>query len=164
MKEEVEEALRKGEASLGIDNIPAELLKLGGPEIIKDLTTLCHRIWKTKERPKRMDSIHDHSTPKKGNLRLCKHNRTVSLITHSCKIMPRVILNRLKGKAEEILAELQAGSSAGRSTIEQILSIRLIKGKHLVYQEDPIHFKKAFDRIWQEGLYQIIKKYNFDED
>ena len=51
---EVKEALRtsKGGKSPGADNIPAELVKHGGPEMIMVLNTLCKKIWKTKECPK----------------------------------------------------------------------------------------------------------------
>ena len=38
--------------------------------------------------------------------------------------MLRVILNRLKAKVEELLAEEQAGFRPGRSTVEQIFSSR----------------------------------------
>ena len=150
----VEEALctLKGGKSLGA--VPTELFRHGGPEMIKVLTTLCQRIY----------SIHDHSTPKKGNVRLCKNYRTISLISHPSKIMLRVILNRLKGKAEKILAEEQAGFSAGGSTTEQIFNVRLIIEKHLLHQKDLIHnfiaFKKAFDRIWHKGLWQVMRNYN----
>ena len=89
--------------------------------------------------------------PKKGNLKLCKNYRTISLTSHPNKIILRVILNRLKGKAEEILAEEQTGFRVGTSTTEQIFNVRLSIEKHLLHQKDLIHnfidFKKAFDRI-----------------
>ena len=46
---------------------------------------------------------------KKGNLQLCQNYRTISLISHPSKVMLKVILNRLKPQAEEIIAEEQAG-------------------------------------------------------
>ena len=58
---------------------------------------------------------------KKGNLQLCQNYRTISLISHPSKVMLKVILNRLQPQAEEIIAEEQAGFTAGRSTTEQIL-------------------------------------------
>eukprot|EP00745_Piridium_sociabile_P015091 TRINITY_DN22265_c0_g1_i1.p3 TRINITY_DN22265_c0_g1~~TRINITY_DN22265_c0_g1_i1.p3 ORF type:complete len:106 (-),score=22.03 TRINITY_DN22265_c0_g1_i1:311-628(-) len=77
-----------------------------------------------------------------------------------------VLLNRLKGKAEEILAEEQAGFRPKRSTTEQIFNIRLLIEKHLQHQHDLYHnfidFKKAFDRVWHEGLWQVLKNFNFD--
>ena len=51
--------------------------------------------------------------PKMGNLQLCQNYRTISLISHSSKVMLKVILNRLKPQAEEIIAEEQAGFRAG---------------------------------------------------
>ena len=63
---------------------------------------------------------------KTGNLQLCQNYRTISLISHSSKVMLKVILNRLnrlKPQAEEIIAEEQAGFRAGRSTTEQIFNL-----------------------------------------
>ena len=67
--------------------------------------------------------------------------------------MLRVILT---AKAEELLAEEQAGSRSGQSTVEQIFSNRVIIEKHLLNQRDLFHnfidFKKAFVRVWHAGL------------
>ncbi|MEW8546335.1 MAG: reverse transcriptase domain-containing protein, partial [Candidatus Thiodiazotropha sp.] len=62
--------------------------------------------------------------PKKSNLQLCQNYRTISLISHPSKVMLKVILNRLKPQAEEIIAEEQAGFRARRSTTEQIFNDR----------------------------------------
>ena len=168
MKEEVEEAVRslKESKSPGVDNVPAELLKHAGPELTKVLTTICQRIWETKEWPKEWTQSLIIPLPKKGNLRLCENYRTISLISHPSKVMLRVLLNRLKGKAEEILAEEQAGFRPKRSTMEQVFNLRLLVEKHLQHQRDLYHnfidFKKAFDRVWHEGLWQIMTNFNFD--
>ena len=53
--------------------------------------------------------------------------------------MLRVILNRLKAKAEELLAEDQAGFRPFRSTVEQIVNSRVITEKHLQHQRDLFH-------------------------
>ena len=90
--------------------------------------------------------------PKKGSLQLCQNYRTISLISHSSKVMLKVILNRLKPQAEEIIAEEQAGFRAGRSTTEQIFNLRILCEKYLQHQQNLCHvfidFKKAFDRVW----------------
>ena len=62
--------------------------------------------------------------------------------------MFRVILNRLKAKAEELLAEDQAGFRPGRSALEQIFNSRVITEKHLQHQRD------LCDRAWHVGLWQ----------
>ena len=170
LEEEVEEAVRslKGGKSPGIDNIPAELIKYGGPEMIKALTIICQRIWTSKEWPKQWTQSIIVPLPKKGDLKKCQNYRTISLISHPSKVMLRIALNRLKPQAEEILAEEQAGFRAGRSTVEQIFNIQLLIEKHLQHQmqlyNNFIDYKKAFDRVWQEALWQVMRDYNLDED
>ena len=56
-----------------------------------------------------IDSVADNYTlSEKGNLQLCQNYRTINLICLSSKVMLKVILNRLKTQAEEIIAEEQA--------------------------------------------------------
>ncbi|KAL8607179.1 hypothetical protein ACOMHN_009573 [Nucella lapillus] len=94
--------------------------------------------------------------------------RTISLISHPSKVMLRVLLNRLKWKSEEILAEEQARFRPKRSTVEQIFDIRILIEKHLQHQRDLFHnfidFKKAFDRVWHDGLWQVMRNYNIDSN
>ena len=75
--------------------------------------------------------------------------------------MLKVILNRLKPQAEKIIAEEQAGFTAGRSTIEQIFNLRILCEKYLRHQQDLCHvfidFKKAFDRVWHAALWATMK-------
>ena len=52
--------------------------------------------------------------PKKGNLRKCENYRTLSLISHSSKMLLRIILNRLNPQVERILSDEQAGFRKGR--------------------------------------------------
>ena len=79
------------------------------------LTKICNKICKTREWPTPWTQSLIITPPKKGNLQLCQNYRTISLISHPSKVILRVILNRLKPQAEEIIAEEQAG----RSTTER---------------------------------------------
>ena len=78
--------------------------------------------------------------------------------------MLRIILNWLKAKAEELLAEDQAGFRPGWSTVEKIFNNRVITEKHLQHQRDLFHnfvdFKKACDRVWHVGLWQVLRSFN----
>jgi exonuclease III len=169
LKAEVEEAVRslKAGKSPGVDNVPSELLKHGGEATTAALTALCQKIWEEKKWPKEWTQSLVIPLPKKGNLKLCQNYRTISLISHPSKVMLRIILNRLKSKAEELLAEEQAGFRAGRSTVEQIFNCRVIIEKHLQHQQELFHnfidFKKAFDRVWHDGLWQVLRGFNIDE-
>jgi exonuclease III len=169
MPSEVEEAVRslKGDKSPGVDDVPAELLKHGGEAVSTILTTICKKIWEDKKWPKEWTQSLIIPLPKKGNLKQCQNYRTISLISHPSKVMLKVLLKRLKPMAEEILAEEQAGFRPGRSTIEQIFNCRLLIEKHLQHQRELHHnfidFKKAFDRVWHEGLWQVMRSYNIEE-
>ena len=78
----------------------------------------------------------------------------------------KIILNRLQPQAEEIIAEEQACFRAGRSTTEQIFSLRILGEKYLQHQQNLyqvfIDFKMALDRVWHEALWAIMKKNNIN--
>ena len=44
------QSLKKGK-SVGVDNLPAELVQASGEEVITALTTICNKIWQTGEWP-----------------------------------------------------------------------------------------------------------------
>ena len=80
--------------------------------------------------------------------------------------MLKVILNRLKPQAEEIIAEEQAAFGAGRSTTEQIFNLRTLCEKYLQHQQNLYHvfidIKNAFDRVWHAALWATMRKYNIN--
>src|SRR5437870_4286523 len=51
--------------------------------------------------------------------------------------------------------------------MEQICNCRILIEKHLQHQKDLFHnfidFKKAFDRVWHEGLWGVLRSFNIDE-
>ena len=122
--------MKKGK-SVGVDNIPAELIQVGGEDVITVLTTVCNKIWHTGEWPTPWTQSLVITLPKKGNLQQCQNYRTKSLISHPSKVMLKIILNGLKPQAEKIIAEEQAGFRAGRSTTEQIFNLRTLCEKYL---------------------------------
>ena len=81
--------------------------------------------------------------------------------------MLQVILIRLKAKAEELLAEEQAGFRRGRSAIGQILNVRMVIQKHLQHQRDSVpqllRLQKECDRVRHAGLWQVLRSFNIDE-
>ena len=119
--------------------------------MIDVLSEICNRIWRTGDWPTPWTQSLIITLSKKGNLQLCQNYRIISLISHSSKIMLKVILNRLKPQAEEIIAEEQVWFRIGRSTTEQIFNLRILCEKYLQHQQKLYHvfidFKKAFDRL-----------------
>ena len=95
-------------------------------------------------------------------MQLCQNYRTISLISHSSKVMLKVIFNRLKPQAEEIIAVEQAGLRTGRSTTEQIFSLRILCENYLHHQQNLYHFftgfKINFYRVWHAALWATMRK------
>ena len=76
--------------------------------------------------------------------------------------MLKIIFNRLKPQAENIIAEEQAGFCHGRSTLDQIFNLRIRCEKHLEHQRHSYHmFEMAFDRVWHEALWATMKKHQW---
>ena len=131
--------------------------------MIAMLLTICSKIWLTGEWSTPWTQSLIITLPKKGSLQLCQNCRTISLISYPSKVMLRILLNRLKPQAEEIIKEEQAGFRAGRSTTEQNFNLRILCEKYLQHQQSLHHvfvdFKKAFDRVWHAPLWATMKPY-----
>ena len=98
LRKEVEAAVQslKKVKSAGVDSIPAELVQAYGEDVITAVTTICNNIWQTGEWPTPWIQSLVITLPKKGNLQQCQNYRTINLISHPCKVMLKIILNRLK--------------------------------------------------------------------
>ena len=160
IRQEVESAIKtlKCGKAAGVDNVPAELITHGGQPVVDVLHAICNKIWKTGKWPSTWTQSMIITIPKKGNLQLCNNYRTISLISHGSKVMLKIILNRLKPLAENMITEEQAGFRHGRSTTEQTFNLRILCEKHLQHQRNIfIDFKKAFNRVWHEALRATMK-------
>ena len=170
LRAEVEEAIRslKRNKAPGIDNIQAELIKEGGSDMVEILLKICNLSLKTGLWPSQWTQSILIPLPKKGDIRKCNNYRTISLISHTSKILLRVIKNRITPRIEAVLSENQAGFRKGRSTTEQITNLRNLCEKsrnhnHLLFHNF-IDFKKAFDRVWHEALWDTMIRYNIGKE
>ena len=78
--------------------------------------------------------------------------------------MLKVILNRLKPQAEEIIAEEQAGSEPEEAPQNRSSTLEsCVKGTSNVSRICTMSLlirKKAFDRVWHAALWATMRKYN----
>ena len=157
--------LKTGKAP-GIDNVSAEEIVASGEEGMEALFSLCHRIWQTEEFPEEWKRSIILPIHKKKDKLQCDNYRGISLLCHSQKLMASVILQRIKARTEEILSEAQAGFRTGRSTIDQLFSLRLLSEKYHEYGRDLyicyVDFQKAFDSVWRKGLWQVMRHLGYD--
>ena len=85
-----------------------------------------------------LDKVSFHSNPKKSNAKECSNYRTIALISHTSKVMLKILHARLQQYVNCELPDIQAGFRKGRETRDQIVNIRWIikkskrvPGKHL---------------------------------
>jgi len=95
----------------------------------------------------------------------CNNYRTIALVSHASKILLKIILERIRRKTEEEIAEEQAGFRKGRGTRDQILNLRNIMQKSKEHQQHLfmcfIDFQKAFDSINHETLWIAMIELGF---
>ncbi|KAJ8417554.1 hypothetical protein AAFF_G00223970 [Aldrovandia affinis] len=148
----------------GLDKVSAELLKHGQEVGVESLTHLFNLIWHSEDVPVDWRSGVIVTLPKKGNLSDCNNWRGITLLSIPGKVFCSVLLQRLKTEVDNILREEQAGFRKGRSCSEQIFTLRNIIEQCLELQTtliiNYIDFKKAFDSVHRESLWQIVQLYS----
>ena len=164
---EVENAmkvLRSGKAP-GVDNIQAELLKESGEEGVVIIHRLCNKIWKSKEWPDDWKKAVFLPLPKKGDVRECSNNRTISLISHASKVLLHIIAERIRNKLDSELPPEQAGFRRGRGTRNQIGNLRNLMEKTMEFQQPLflcfIDYTKAFDCVQHQKLWRVMHEMGF---
>ena len=79
----------------GGDRIPAELFQILKDDAVKMLHSICQQIWKTQQWPQDWKKVSFHSNPK-SNAKERSNYCTIMLISHSCKVMLKILQARLQ--------------------------------------------------------------------
>ena len=92
-----------------------------------------------------------HSSPKKGNAKECSNYLTIALISHTSKVMLKILEARLQQYVNCELPDVQAGFRKGRGTRDQIAIICWIVKKVRQLQKIIyfcfVDYAKAFDCV-----------------
>lgn len=154
----------KNNKAAGLDEIPVELLKHGGQAMAEKLTTLFNKCWRSGMVPEDWRKGAIVKIPKKGNISECTNWRGITLLSVPGKAFCIVLLQRLKNTLDQQLREEQAGFRSGRSCTEQIFVLRNIIEQCVEYRQQLavnfVDFKKAFDSIHRDSLWQILRLYS----
>ena len=67
--------------------------------------------------------------PKKGNAKECSKYLTIALISHTSRVMLKILQARLQQSVNHELPDVQAGFRKGGGTRDQIANIHWIMGK-----------------------------------
>ena len=134
----------------GGDRIPAELFQILKDDALKVQHSIGQQIWKTQQRPQDWKRSVFIPIPKKGNAKECSNYYTIALISHTSKVMLKILQ-----------ARLQADFRKGRRTRDQIANICWIIEKAREFQKNIyfcfIDYNKAFDCMDHNKLWKILK-------
>lgn len=120
----------KNNKAPGDDGISAELFKTGGQELIKRVHMLLNKIWSDESMPSDWNLSILCSIHKKGDPTICTNYRGISLLNISYKVLSSVICERLKPIVNRLIGPYQCGFRPGKSTIDQIFTLRQILEKN----------------------------------
>ena len=138
--------------SPGIDNILAELYKKGGGLLLNRIHCLIKGVWREEKLP--TDWTKNIIVPiykNRGDKLQCKTYRGISLLCTGYKILTAVINNRLTKYTEHIIGEYQTGFRTGKTTTDQIFTVKNLLGKawkhNVEIHQIFVDFQKAYDSI-----------------
>ena len=79
----------------GGDGVSVELFKIVKDDAVKVLHSICQQIWKTQQWPQDWKRSVFIPIPKKGNVKECSNYRILALISHTSKVMLKILQARL---------------------------------------------------------------------
>ena len=126
------------------------------------LHSICQQIWKTHQWPwdwKRSVFI---PTSKKGNAKESSNYYTIALISHTSKVLLKILQVRLQPYMNWELPDIQVGFRKVRGTRDQIANICWIIEKAREFQKNTYFcftdYAKTFDCVDRNKLWKILKE------
>ena len=153
----------KNNRAPGEDCINVELIKNGGKKLWKCIYDLVVDIWNTEQMPNDWNVAIICPVHKKGSKLECNNYRGISLLNVTYEIFTSILAKYIEPYVELSLGDYQCGFRKGRSTTDQIFSLRLILEKFYEYNL-PLHqfyidFKQAFDTINRSYIFNSMAEF-----
>ena len=101
-------SITMNKASRG-DGIPVELFKILKDDAVKVLHSICQQIWKTQQWPQDWKRSVFILIPKKDNAKECSNYHTIALISHTSKVMLKILQMRLQQYVSYEFPDVQPG-------------------------------------------------------
>ena len=126
------------------------------------------QIWKTQQWPQDWKRSVFILIPKNGNAKECSNYCTVALISHTSKVMLKILQARIQLYMNLELPNVQPRFRKGRRTRDQIANICWIIKKARAFQKN-IYFcltdyAKAFDFVDHNKLWKVLQEMGIPDD
>ena len=118
----------------GGDGIPVELFQILKDDAVKVLNSICQQIWKTQQWPQDWKRLVFIPIPKKGNAKESSNYSTIALISHTSKVMLKILQARLQQYMNREFPDVQAGFRKGRGTRDKTANSHWITEKAREFQ------------------------------
>ena len=146
----------------GGDGIPVEPFQILKDDAVKVLHLICQQFWKTQQWPQEWKRSVFIPIPKKGKAKECSNYRTIALISHTSKVMLKILQARLQQYVDQEIPDVQAGFRKGRGTRDQMANIRWIIKKVTDFHKNIylcfIYYTKSVDHVDHNKLWKILKE------
>ena len=146
----------------GDDGIPVELFQILKDDVVKVLPSIRQQVWKTQQWPQDWKRSVFIPIPKKSNAKECSNYCTIALISHTSKVMFKILQARLQQYVTHELPDVLAGFRKGRGTRNRIANICWIIKKTREFQKNIyfcfIDYAKSFDCVDHNKLWKILKE------
>ena len=129
---------------------------------MKVLHSICQQVWKTQQWPQDWKRSVFHPIPKKGNAKEYSNYHTNALVSHTSKVMLKILQARLQQYMNHELSVVQDGFRKGIGARDQIAIIHWISEKAREFQKIIyfcfIDYTKTSDCVNHSKLWKILKK------
>ena len=146
----------------GGGGIPVELFQILKDDAVEVLHSIYRQIWKTQQWPQDWKRSVFILIPKKGNAKECSNYHTIALISHTSKVMLKILQARLQQYMNRELPDVQAGFRKGRGTRDQIANIHWIIEKARKLQKNIyfyfIDYAKVFHSVDHNKLWKVLQE------
>ena len=143
-------------------SIPVELFQILKDDAVNVLHSICQQIWKTQQWSQDWKRSVFISIPKKGSAKECSNYHTITLISHTSKVMLKILQARLQQYKNWELPDVEAGFRKGRGTGDQIANISWLIEKAREFQKNIyfcfIDYTKAFNCVDHNKLWKILQE------
>ena len=131
------------------------------------LWKLFNKIFETGQIPTEMLKSIFIAILKKSNALDCENHRTISLMSHTLKLLLKIILQRIRRKLLPRIPVYQYGFMPDRGTRNAIFVMHMLCERSIKHQQNVfqcfIAYQKAFDKVCHFQLLTILKQIGIDD-
>ena len=109
--------------AIGGEGFPAKLFQMLRDDVVKVLHSIWQLIWKTQQWPQDWKQSVFIPIQNKGNDKECSNYHTIALVSHTSKVLLKILQARLQQYMNRELPDIQAGFRKGRRIRDQIANI-----------------------------------------